>query len=208
MSASGATILAIAVLALLWLGIAVAMAIAAARRLRLAEQVLEAAQANARLLELTPARPLLVRSDNKVEVDRQLLRDLGLQDAPAKLDQLVGNDSGIAPDDLAGLAEAVDAARASAARLSIKVRAQGSARVFDVLGGPAPEEPPGTMLLWFFDTSAGEEERAKLALRLKQTEGALVSLTQLIEAAPFPMWYRGPDLKLGLVNRDRKSTRL
>ena len=23
----------------------------------------------------------------------------------------------------------------------------------------------------------------------------------LIEAAPFPMWYRGPDLKLGLVNR-------
>jgi len=25
-------------------------------------------------------------------------------------------------------------------------------------------------------------------------------LTHLIEAAPFPMWYRGPDLKLGLVN--------
>ena len=61
-------------------------------------------------------------------------------------------------------------------------------------------EPPGTLLLWFFDTSAGEEERAKLALRLRQTESALNSLTHLIEAAPFPMWYRGPDLKLGLVN--------
>jgi signal transduction histidine kinase len=48
--------------------------------------------------------------------------------------------------------------------------------------------------------SAGEEERTKLALRLRQTEGALNSLTHLIEAAPFPMWYRGPDLKLGLVN--------
>ena len=60
--------------------------------------------------------------------------------------------------------------------------------------------PPGTLLLWFFDTSAGEEERARLALRLRQTEGALNSLTHLIEAAPFPMWYRGPDLKLGLVN--------
>jgi signal transduction histidine kinase len=56
------------------------------------------------------------------------------------------------------------------------------------------------LLLWFFDNSAGEEERAKLALRLRQTESALNSLTHLIEAAPFPMWYRGPDLKLGLVN--------
>ena len=42
--------------------------------------------------------------------------------------------------------------------------------------------------------------RARLASRLRQTEGALNSLTHLIEAAPFPMWYRGPDLKLGLVN--------
>jgi signal transduction histidine kinase len=56
------------------------------------------------------------------------------------------------------------------------------------------------MLLWFFDTSASEEERAKITLRLRQTEGALNSLTQLIEAAPFPMWFRGPDLNLGLVN--------
>jgi signal transduction histidine kinase len=48
--------------------------------------------------------------------------------------------------------------------------------------------------------STGEEERAKLGLRLRQTEAALNSLTHLIEAAPFPMWYRGPDLKLGLVN--------
>ena len=73
--------------------------------------------------------------------------------------------------------------------------------MFDVRGGPAPApEAPGTLLLWFFDMSAGEEERAKLALRLRQTEAAFNSLTQVIEAAPFPMWYRGPDLKLGLVN--------
>jgi signal transduction histidine kinase len=57
------------------------------------------------------------------------------------------------------------------------------------------------MLLWLFDTSSAEGERAKLELRLKQTESALDALTHLIEAAPFPMWYRGPDLKLGLVNR-------
>jgi signal transduction histidine kinase len=84
--------------------------------------------------------------------------------------------------------------------MSSKVRVAGSDRVFDVRGAPAADEPPGTMLLWFFDSSAGEEERARLSLRLNQTEAALSSLTHLIEAAPFPMWFRGPDLRLGLVN--------
>ena len=95
----------------------------------------------------------------------------------------------------------LEAARLSAGRISRKVRTSPSGRIFEVRGGLAPEpEAPGTLLLWFVDTSAGEEERSRLALRLRQTEAALNSLTHLIEAAPFPMWYRGPDLKLGLVN--------
>src|SRR4029078_10667314 len=173
----------------------------AARRLRLAQDVLGAARSNATLLELAPARPLLVRADDRIEIDPQLLRELGLNGQPERLSALLGNDSGIAPDDLEALAADVDAARASAGRIARKVKAHGSGRVFEVRGGPAPPpEPPGTLLLWFFDTSASEEGRAKIALRLRQTEGALNSLTQLIEAAPFPMWYRGPDLSLGLVN--------
>jgi signal transduction histidine kinase len=148
-----------------------------------------------------PARPLVVRERKRVEADEQLLRDLGLGGRPATLDELAGNGSGIDRQDLDALVEDIEAAQASAGRVSRTVRTHGSARVFDVRGGPAPAgEPPGTLLLWFFDTSAGEEERAKLALRLRQTESALNSLTHLIEAAPFPMWYRGPDLKLGLVN--------
>ena len=78
MGASGVTGLAIAAVALLWLGIAAAIAVASAKRLRLAQQVLGAAQANARLLELMPARPLLVHPVQKIEADTQLLRDLGL----------------------------------------------------------------------------------------------------------------------------------
>lgn len=192
---------AIAALAVLWLGIAVVVALAAARRLRLAEDVLDAARAQAALLELMPARPLVVRPDEKVESDAQLVRELGLQSPPRRLTDVVGNDGGIAKEDLEALKQDIESARVSAGRISRKVRANGSGRVFDVRGGPAPApEPPGTLLLWFFDTSASEEDRAKLALRLRQTEGALDSLTHLIEAAPFPMWYRGPDLRLGLVN--------
>ncbi|HEX6740827.1 MAG TPA: ATP-binding protein [Sphingomicrobium sp.] len=196
-----ATIVAVAALALAWVAIAAAVAIMAARRFRLAETVLSVARTSAALLEAAPARPLLVRPDSRIEVDPQLIRELGLAGTPAKLDALSSKGSGIHPDDLEALAADIEAARISAQRLARTVRTHGSARVFDVRGGAAPApEPPGTLLLWFYDTSSGEEDRARLALKLHQTESALDSLTHLIEAAPFPMWYRGPDLKLGLVN--------
>ena len=99
-------------------------------------------------------------------------------------------------DDLETLRDAVEARRLSGTPIERQVRAAGSNRIFEVRGGPAPApEPAGTMLLWFSDTSAAEAERSKLALRIRQTEAALDSLTHLIEAAPFPMWYRGPDLQ-------------
>ena len=201
MGALGATGLIIAALALLWVGIAVALSFAAAKRFRVASDVLDAARANATLLEISPARPLLVRSDGHIEADAQLVRELGLKSPPKTLSDLHANDSGVLVEDLDGLRRQVESARTSASRLSAKVRLAGSSRVFEVRGGAAPApEPAGTLLLWFFDMSAGEEERARLGLRLRQTEAALNSLTHLIEAAPFPMWYRGPDLKLGLVN--------
>ena len=201
MSALGATTVAIVALALLWLALAVSMTVIAARRFRMAEQVLGAARANATLLELNPARPLVVRPDQKIEVDAQLARDLGLQGTPTRLAELVGKDSGILAEDFDLLKDDLESARLSAGRISRKVRTSPSGRTFEVRGGLAPEpEPSGTLLLWFVDTSVGEEERSRLALRLRQTEAALNSLTHLIEAAPFPMWYRGPDLKLGLVN--------
>jgi signal transduction histidine kinase len=197
-----ATVWAILGLALLWLAIAIAVAILAARRLALAQTVLGAARTNAKLLELAPSRPLLVRPDDRIEADPQLLRDIALPSRPVRLADLAAEETGFAVEDLEQLRADVEAARASAGRISRKVRVQGSGRMFEVRGGPAPPtEPAGTLLLWFLDTSAGEEERARIALRLRQTEAALNSLTHLIEAAPFPMWYRGPDLKLGLVNK-------
>jgi signal transduction histidine kinase len=191
----------IAAIALVWIGIAIALSLLAARRLRTAGEVLGAARSNATLLEISPARPLLVRADGRIETDARLVQELGLKSPPRTLAELHGNDSGLIPEDLAALTAEIDAARVSGSRLAAKVHVTSSSRIFEVRGGPAPApEPAGSLLLWFFDTSAGEEERSKLALRLRQTEAALNSLTHLIEAAPFPMWYRGPDLKLGLVN--------
>jgi signal transduction histidine kinase/PAS domain-containing protein len=198
---SASTQFIIAALALLWVGVASAMSVLAARRFQLAERVLGAARVNASLLEAAPSRPLMVRRDDAIEIDRHLTRALGLSSTPKVLRDLQGEASGIIDEDLSALTDQIAAARASASRVAARVRVVGSSRVFEVRGGPAPApEPAGTLLLWFVDMSAGEEERTKIALRLRQTEAALNSLTHLIEAAPFPMWYRGPDLKLGLVN--------
>jgi signal transduction histidine kinase/PAS domain-containing protein len=197
----GPASIVIAAIALIWVGIAVALSILAARRFRTAEHVLAAARASATLLEISPARPLVVRADGRIETDARLIQELGLKSQPRTLADLHGNDSGIAPEDLNALTAEIEAARVLGSRLAAKVHVASSSRIFEIRGGPAPApEPAGSLLLWFFDMSAGEEERARLALRLRQTEAALNSLTHLIEAAPFPMWYRGPDLKLGLVN--------
>ncbi|HUE78440.1 MAG TPA: PAS-domain containing protein [Sphingomicrobium sp.] len=155
----------------------------------------------ARLLEVAPARPMLVRPEGSIEIDRRLARELGLTPQPRTINDLAAGDAGLDPDDLTGLREAIASAAATGEKIELQVRSAGSSCVFGVCGAPAPPpEPAGTMLLWFSDRSSAETERSKLSLRLKQTEGALDSLTHLIESAPFPMWFRGPDLKLGLVN--------
>jgi len=197
---SGISLVAVA-LAVLWIAIAAAVSIAAARRVSRAGAVIASARSMASLLDVAPARPLLVRPDGRIEIDPRLLRELGLDHAPAKLADLAGDNKGIVKDDLEALIAEIEAAAVAGERVERKVHAAGSGRVFDVRGGPAASpEPAGTLLLWLFDTSASDEERSQLSLRLRQTEGALDSLTHLIESAPFPMWFRGPDLNLGLVN--------
>ena len=81
----------------------------------------------------------------------------------------------------------------AAAPLRRQLRLAGRDRVVELRAALAPPPAkPGTVLVWLFDISDADADRAKLARRLQQTEGALDALTHLIESAPFPMWYRGP----------------
>ena len=127
---SAGVVWAVVALSLLWLALAVFIAVRAARRMNLAEQVLETARATSALLERTPARPLLVRPDDRVEADERLVRDLGLGSPPARFNDLCGNDSGLLSADLAILREEIETARVSAGSVSCKVGANGSPRVF------------------------------------------------------------------------------
>ena len=198
---SSGTAAVIIVLAAFWVAIAALLLIMATRRIARANAVLASARSTAALLRAAPARPVLVHADGRVEIDSHLQRELGLTEEPQKLDQLAGNDSGIVAEDLSALQSEIASARIGGPAIERQLRIAGSSRVLEVRGGLAgPPHPSGTLLLWLFDTSGAEAERLKLATQLHQTELALDSLTHLIESAPFPMWYRGPDLSLGLVN--------
>ena len=56
----------------------------------------------------------------------------------------------------------------------------------------APKTPPPELESYFFETMFRTE-----AMR---AQGDFTALVGLIEAAPIPMWFRGPDMKLRLVN--------
>jgi len=187
--------------ATLWLLVAISLSFAASRRIRRAQVVLDTAQTAAALLAAAPARPLLLARDRKIEADEALLRKIGLTGEPTRIEELADGERGLESGDLASLVNELESAALTGASVTRSVRIAGSNRVLEVRGGPAPMPcEPGAMLLWFFDTSEAEQEKVELAQRLEDTGSALDALTHLIEAAPFPMWYRGPDLQLGLVN--------
>jgi len=192
---------AIIVIAALWVAFAAALAILAARRLRKAQSVLGAARTMRSLLEAAPARALLVHADGSVEADSKLVRELALPAAPQRLDDLAGQDHGFDREDLDVFAEALNDVRLGGAAIRRQLRLAGRGKVVELRAELAPPPAaPGSVLVWLFDISDADADRVKLIRRLHQTEGALDALTHLIENAPFPMWYRGPDLSLGLVN--------
>ena len=68
-------------------------------------------------------------------------------------------------------------------------------------GGAAPPAfAERTVLLWFVDVSEADEQASALRARLERRSAALEALSRLLELAPFPMWHRGPDLALAMVN--------
>ena len=54
--------------------------------------------------------------------------------------------------------------------------------------------------MWFFDATESQAQIGELLGETAQLTDAFAALKGLIEAAPLPMWYRGPDLRLAMVN--------
>jgi signal transduction histidine kinase len=182
-----------------WLATAL-WAILRARRLSaMAETVLQTKTRGAALLSAAPSIPLIVGPDGALQGSDRLAGSLGLDALPARWRDLL-DDGPFTAGDAEALGRGVTEAAAAGAKFALAARLEGSAHVFRVSGGPAPRSFGPGVLLWFTDSTEAESEVSALRQSLERRSAALQALSSLIELAPFPMWHRGPDLQLALVN--------
>ena len=150
----------------------------------------------AALLNASPADALLVGPDNVLAGPDRLGGALGLGDLPTRWPALAEALSPVVPTLDALFAEA-----RAGSPFSVSFSPAGSARILRVDGGPAPVGfAERSVLLWFTDVTELESQIVGLKGRLARRSEALEALSRLIEVAPFPMWHRGPDLSLTMVN--------
>jgi signal transduction histidine kinase len=193
--------LLLASLAGVWLALALAATLIGLRKAARADRVLAEARTIADLLAGSPALPVLVHSDDTIDADPRIRGWLGLDQVPTRLDDLAG-EPGFPAADHAQLIDAVAVTRASAKTVTLALRAAGGARIFTVRTEPygIGAHDRRAVLLWFLDLSDMQNAITRLDQQVAQMRRAIDSLSALIEAAPFPMWHRGPELDLALVN--------
>ncbi|KWV95798.1 MULTISPECIES: PAS domain-containing sensor histidine kinase [unclassified Erythrobacter] len=163
------------------------------------------AQRLSRLIEEGPAIPMLVRADGRIEAPDRLARWIGLAKVPEYLSELAGSDGrGLTEPQINDLTRNVRRTQKTARPFQMAITVSpGSGKALAMHGSLADPavSPGGAALVWVFDFSDSQAELAQLreeAARAREDFGALVGL---IEAAPMPMWFRGADMQLRLVNK-------
>ncbi|MBL0000169.1 MAG: PAS-domain containing protein [Sphingomonadales bacterium] len=186
----------------IWLGFAVWAVWTGLKLRKRAEFSTSQADRLASLLESAPALPLMVRNDGRIEAPERLGDWLGLPKVPNFVSDLAGHNCGLTDDDAAALVRDVSAVQRSGRSFSRAIRAQGSSRTLLVRGAPAAVRlgSSGAVILWWFDATESQAEIGRLGEESARLKLAFDRLSGLIEAAPMPMWHRGPDMRIALVN--------
>lgn len=156
------------------------------------------------MLDVAPAIPMLVRVDGRVEASDRLARWLGFETMPQFLSELHGGEGiGLSKSQLDDLSQKVQLTQKSAAPFELAFTPPGSGRSLALQGSLADPHvsPGGAALVWVFDFSESEDELSRLRSAALRAESDFAALVGLIEAAPVPMWFRGQDLRLRLVNQ-------
>lgn len=204
MEFSPTVLVVVGLLLAVWTAGAAFLMIGAGAKARSAEGSRKAARRMARMIDEAPAIPLLVRTDGKIEGSDRLAGWLGLEKLPQFLSELAGNDGkGLSQDQLGELTENVRRAQKTAAPFRMALTPPGSQRSLALRGSLADPQvsPGGAALIWIFDFSESESELSRLREEAARARGDFGALVGLIEAAPMPMWFRGRDTRIRLVNR-------
>jgi hypothetical protein len=119
----------------------------------------------ARMVDESPALPMLVRADGRIEAPERLAGWLGLNKLPQFLSEL-SNESGggFTTEQLAELTEQVRRTQKTAAPFRMVVTQQGSNRSLALRGHLADPlvSPGGAAMVWLFDFSDSESELVQL----------------------------------------------
>ncbi|AKH41764.1 signal transduction histidine kinase [Altererythrobacter atlanticus] len=185
-----------------WTFGAVWLVLAAQKRARQARTARGMARRLTYMIEDSPAIPLLVRPDGRIEGPDRLAAWLGFDALPDYLSELAGEDAGLDADDLAHLGDAVRRTQKTASPFRMVVTPVGSRKSLALRGHQADPvvAQSGTALVWWFDFSESQSELSKLRAEAAGARTDFAALVGLIEAAPMPMWFRSDDAELRLVN--------
>ncbi|WP_228244037.1 PAS domain-containing sensor histidine kinase [Porphyrobacter sp. GA68] len=203
MEISATVLVLIGLLLALWTAGAAWLMIRANARVLGADTARRAVVRLSRILEEAPAVPLLVRTDGRVEAPQRLARWLGLERMPEYLTELAGDgESGLTEAQVEQLTTMVRRTQRTAAPFKLALTPPGSKRTLSLRGVIADPEiyPSAAALVWVFDFTESHEELNYLRQEADRARGDFAALVGLIEAAPMPMWFRGPDARLRLVN--------
>lgn len=196
----------VALLLAAWSTLAAAALLGARKRQRKAEASQRLARRLGRMVEESPALPMLVRADGRIEAPPRLAAWFGLDAMPGYLSELDGGSDadprGLDEYQLSLLSDAVRTTQKTGAPFRLTLVARGAATALGARGSLADPQisPAGAALVWFFDQSEAEAELAQLRHDSDSARADFAGLSGLIEAAPLPMWFRGRDLALRLVN--------
>ena len=185
-----------------WTFGAVWLVLSAQGRARQTRTVRTTARRLTRMIDDSPAVPLLVKADGKIEGPPRLAAWLGLDELPGFLSELDGGEVGLAAHDLEQLRDAVRKTQKTATPFSMVVTPRASNKSLCLRGHLADPvvAANGAAVVWWFDFSDSQVELAQLRTETERARNDFAALVGLIEAAPTPMWFRGPDMKLRLVN--------
>ena len=194
-------VLLIAVIVALWLAAAVVAVVMALRRDAETKALAREIEQQAAVLGAAPILPFLVTPEGRISADARFAHWLGLAVRPATIHDLAqGESGGISVVDAEGLAADIDAAQQAGRPFQRMLHLAGTSRVLLASGRRTTPPIADGVLIWLVDQTESETQIARLSEDAERISEALDSCLALIEAAPFPMWHRGPDLKLALVN--------
>jgi signal transduction histidine kinase len=185
----------------LWLTTAIVAIAIGLRRAAMARARTAEVQQYLTLMDSAPALAMLISPDGLISGHDRIADWLGLANTPTTLAELAGPSCGaIIVADAEGLMADVAAALQGGRSFVRILHLAGADRVLMARGRPAPALLGKGILVWLFDQTESECEITRLSEEAARVSDALDSCLALIEAAPFPMWHRGPDLQLALVN--------